>query len=736
MWRTWTIASRPLTGSVLIAAAAVAFLPAVAHAHAAFQDAVPEPGSRLETSPTRIALVFTEPLNHRLTRVTLVDPRSGRRVPTVARFEAGSRLVVRPDQVLPTGPYRVEWHTVSRLDGHALEGSFGFGVRAPPAGAASLEQSPLARDGWLRIALRSLLYLSLLFFGGGVLVSGLLSPRAPGRWLHPRTSGATAVAEQAWARTRAAGWVAVGAAVAVALAETNDAAGGVGPDALRAYLLQTASGVTRVLTVVLLTAAVLVLGRALRAAAVLVIAALLAIALGGHANSASPRALAVGTDWLHLVAGTLWIGGIAQIGAAWLPRIKRLSGDQRRRVIRSVLQPFGRIALPAAVVVAAAGVGNAVIELGRPSELWNSSYGLALATKMTAVALVGLASYLHAMRLRPRLLRAGPTALGGASERRHWRLLGLEPPLGAVVVSVAALLAVFPLPPRQLLERAEAGAEGAPSPRAPRAPSRDELAVAGHAGPWIAAVWAKQKGDGVSGTIQLYDPNLRRPRAKIRVTDAAARTCGPGCATFRTSSGRARLRIFAVSRHRTFAGEVPFRWSTSGNAEAERLARAATATMRALSSARVFERLSGGVGRPVVSQYRLQAPDRYTSTVHSNEVVRTVVIGGRSWTKIDPGGWEQESLGYRFDERGFFPWVGHLRSARLLTPTGGRRESLVEVALADPGGPDASRPPFWFRLSIDRATKRVVRMRMTAPGHFMVQRYFAFNRASGIRRPR
>ena len=68
MWRTWTIASRPLTGSVLIAAAAVAFLPAVAHAHAAFQDAVPEPGSRLETSPTRIALVFTEPLNHRLTR--------------------------------------------------------------------------------------------------------------------------------------------------------------------------------------------------------------------------------------------------------------------------------------------------------------------------------------------------------------------------------------------------------------------------------------------------------------------------------------------------------------------------------------------------------------------------------------------------------------------------------------------------------------------------------------------
>src|SRR5437867_9409475 len=99
MWRTRTIALRPLTGSALIVAAAATFLPTAAHAHAAFQDAVPEPGSRLETSPTRIALVFTEPLNQRLTRVTLVDARSGRRLPTVERFEATSRLVVRPEQV-------------------------------------------------------------------------------------------------------------------------------------------------------------------------------------------------------------------------------------------------------------------------------------------------------------------------------------------------------------------------------------------------------------------------------------------------------------------------------------------------------------------------------------------------------------------------------------------------------------------------------------------------------------
>lgn len=58
--------------------------------------------------------------------------------------------------------------------------------------------------------------------------------------------------------------------------------------------------------------------------------AFLAIALSGHANSAEPRPLAVATDWLHLLAGAVWMGGLAQIVSA---------GRDRRQPLR----PSGRL---------------------------------------------------------------------------------------------------------------------------------------------------------------------------------------------------------------------------------------------------------------------------------------------------------------------------------------------------------------------------------------------------------
>ena len=723
--------ARGAHGLLLVVTVALA-VPGTASGHAAFSDAVPEPGSRLEASPSRVVLAFTEALNRRLTRATLIDARSGEAVAASARFEGGDRLVLRPRGALPSAPYRVVWHTVSRLDGHALEGSFGFGVRtAAPGGEAQLEQSPLARDGWLRVALRGLLYVLTIFFGGGLLVGALLSPATPAGWLRGGAVGqGRDAARRAWRRTCLAGWIAAAAAVAVALVETSDAAGSIGPGAIDAYVLSTASGLARLATVACLAAAALVAARWRRVAAALLVGALLSIAIGGHANSASPRGLAVTSDWLHLVAATVWIGGIAQIVLAWLPRIRSLDSADRHSVMRNVLAPFGRIALPAFAVVVAAGVVNAVIELGRLRELWSSGYGLALATKVALVGVVALASYVHALRLRPRLVSARsdghPTA-----ERRHWRLLGLEPGLGVGVVGVAALLAVFPVPPRQLFERAEAGDESPTGPASLRAPRRGELAVAWHAGPWIAAAWMSRAADGLAGTVRLFSPNLVAPHAAIGVRGAVTTVCGKGCARFRRVQG-AELRLAVATRHRRYDAVLPARWDHGGEREASRLAKAATRVMRRLRTVRVAEHLSGGVGLAVTSRYRLQAPDRYASVVRSVQVNRDVVIGARSWFKSGDGQWRYETLGDRFDARSFFPWVGHLRGARLL----GRFRRRVDVALADPGGADASRPPFWFVLTIDRATMRVVRMRMTAPGHFMTQRYFAFDAPGTIRPPR
>ncbi len=76
-------------------------------------------------------------------------------------------------------------------------------------------------------------------------------------------------------------------------------------------------------------------------------------------------------------------------------------------------------------------------------------------------------------------------------ERHHWRLLGSEPALAGLAVGAGALLAVFPLPPHQLLGRAQAGQQPAPVAASLGPPHAGELAVAEEAGPWIAAAWVR-----------------------------------------------------------------------------------------------------------------------------------------------------------------------------------------------------------------------------------------------------
>lgn len=164
-------------------------------------------------------LRFTEPLDRELTELALVDVATGEEVPASAEAGGEGEVVVRPEGRLDTGAYRVDWHTVSPRDGHALEGSFSFGVRAPAAGGEQgIEQSPLARGGWLRIGARAALYASLFFFAGGALIAAARGRDGEGAaWLVPDAlrpslgragEDAEHRRERLWRRTVDAGWLA------------------------------------------------------------------------------------------------------------------------------------------------------------------------------------------------------------------------------------------------------------------------------------------------------------------------------------------------------------------------------------------------------------------------------------------------------------------------------------------------------------------------------------------------
>ncbi|MDX6670985.1 MAG: copper transport protein [Solirubrobacteraceae bacterium] len=690
-------AARRLALAALCAAGLSGALAPAAFGHAAFAGASPPPGQRVEDSPARVVLSFTEPLRRELSEATLADA-AGQRAPA-AMTVRGREIVLTPDRTLARGAYRVRWRTVSTQDGHPLEGSYGFGVRAAPtAGAGSLQESPLAGGGWVRAAVRGLLYAALLLFAGGLLTRALLGPR----W----RAGAGA-ARRADAVVADSGLAAAALAAVSAVVDTADAAGGLSLDALRSYLLSGTPGLARVALVALVGIAIVLARRAPRAAALAAVAALGCVVASGHANSADPRALAILADWAHLVAGAVWLGGAALIVAAWGPELRR--SETRGAVVRDVLPTFGRVALPAFGAVVAAGTVNALVELGSVSNLWDTAYGRVLLAKVLLVVAAATAAWTHALRGRP-----------------AWRALRAEVALGAGIVMIAGLLVAFPLPPRQL-ESARGGGAGLPAcdPCPLPAPRRDELSVAGQAGSQVVAAWIRRAPGGLTGTIRTLDSQGRPGTGRIAVPAGRARPCGTGCATFAAPPSPV-LRVSAQERDRAYAATLPATWRAQDDGQARRLLDRAQATMRSLRSVREDEEVSSGPGQRAFTRYALRAPDRLAFATGGG--VQTVQIDRTQWLRTPGSPWRRSPVpgGVPFRTRSWFRWTPYARSIHVLA----RRGPLAELALADPA------TPVWLRLTVDTRTGRVLRERLVARARFIDRRFSEFDAPVRIVPPR
>lgn len=723
------MSARALVRGAALAAAltGVALLGAgPAWGHASFLGASPAPGARVGQAPARIVLVFSEPLNVGLSRTALIDARTGDAVPARRVAAGGRRLALAPARPLPRGAYRIDWHTVSDDDGHALEGSFGFGVRARAATASrSIEASPLARGGWARALARALMYAALLLFCGGLLLRAFLRRDAEDSWLAPAgipDAERPAIAARERSLLGDVGLFAAALSAVVAALEAFRAADSISIGALRDFLLSNATGAARVGIPLLCLLAVALLRRRPRAAAVAGLAALACVVLSGHANSAAPRAPALLADWTHLVAGAVWLGGAALIVMTWGPALRRDRGA-RMAVVRHVLPRFGRAALPAFAVVVATGTASALIELDGVDALWRTDYGRILLVKIVLVALIGAAAFGHARRLRPRLLAANPHP-DARDERRHWRLLRTETLLSAAVVAAVGLLVAFPLPPRQLAA-ASGAREAIPACRpCPLPPAQDgELAVAEAGGSDVVGAWIGPLGV----TVRLLDVRGRPAADRVSLGDINPTRCGAGC--FRFATARATVRpslVLTVSqRGRRYRVSLPSRWPSTRGRRARAILDRAERTMRVLDSVRESERVSSGPGTGATTNYRLRAPDRMDYV--TDRGVRGVSIAARQWLRAPGLPWRRNDAagGISFSTRSWFRWSPYAPTVALLRET----DATADLALFDPG------TPVWIRLRVDLHTGRVLRERLIAPARFSTHRWFAFNRPVRIDAP-
>jgi copper transport protein len=388
---------RALAGVVVLVVALLT--PATADAHALLTRSTPEDGASLTAAPRDVRLVFSEGVSARLSWATLLDTR-GRPVAGVHLRPNGSAAlrVVLPE--LTPGAYRLVWRTVAGDDLHATEGSLVFGVGAPASGAVAAPAVSTARAGALESALRTADLAALAAALGSVAILLICIPGATDAATTPslrRASGLT----RRFAAGAAAAALTTGIAVVVQSGRTVGASSA--GELLDRVVLGTSFGqryAARELFVAGLLAFVL-LERPRRRRERLAVAGTLAAGISlaqasaGHATGlGSDVAVATASMALHVLSAALWSGGLATVVVL---AATALRADRPARV--ALLRAFGRVALPATLVLLITGL----YALGRMTPttdaLLRSAYGHVLLVKLAVVGAVALLGAMHALRL-------------------------------------------------------------------------------------------------------------------------------------------------------------------------------------------------------------------------------------------------------------------------------------------------------------------------------------------------
>ena len=156
--------------------------------------------------------------------------------------------------------------------------------------------------------------------------------------------------------------------------------------------------------------------------------AVVAPAFTGHTRAATPEALVVGADMLHLLAGSIWLGGL--VGLALVLRDLADRGD----VGAVVLARFSGLAAGVLVALVVAGSVLAWRIVGSWDALVSTGYGRLLLVKVAfALVAVAIAAW-NRYRLLPALR---------ASTRQRTRRAGADLLVRALVAEASVLVVVL-----------------------------------------------------------------------------------------------------------------------------------------------------------------------------------------------------------------------------------------------------------------------------------------------------
>ncbi len=431
--------SRPLRFAIVIALALTSLAP-VASAHARLLEADPGPNEHVEAAPRELVIRFTERVQREYTRGEVYD-RNGTRADLHEVIFDGSDQIRVPLGNLTDDLYTVKWYSLS-VDTHTTEGAYLFAV-----GSASLVGAPPPTSThhhgegtlplWMESLARAFHYASAAA-AIGMSAFVLLIARNPNvanlRRMFLTLLGITALG-------------AVGAGtVLFAFSQRVDASVGAvtsSPFGSVGSLLTLRAALQVLLSVV---AVALVVSHGKPALLRPLLATLIALGVlttwftsqSSHAAALSEgRITAIGADFLHLIAGSLWIGGVfAFLFLFW---------QESRETLAVWIRRFSPLAMTCVMFIILTGTFASVLHLTHPLDLFAGAYGgMILLKVLLLVPLIALGAFNRYIAKR-RLI-----------EGTEWRSSNLqralmfETGLMAVVLIAAGVLATSAPPSTEM----------------------------------------------------------------------------------------------------------------------------------------------------------------------------------------------------------------------------------------------------------------------------------------------
>jgi copper transport protein len=198
------------------------------------------------------------------------------------------------------------------------------------------------------------------------------------------------------------------------------------------------------------------LGALAAAAAVLIIPG-----ASGHAGQTAPRALALLLDWLHLVSGSLWIGGLFGLIVFW----RSLPAGRRVSALMVVVPRFSNVAFVSVFVLLGSGTWATILHMPLLSAMWTTSYGQVILIKIGLLIAAMALGAVNLVRTKPRLVAArNRPELGAPTAVLLRRLISVEALLITVAIFAAATLSSLAPPAAALAKEGSALAKVGPGP--------------------------------------------------------------------------------------------------------------------------------------------------------------------------------------------------------------------------------------------------------------------------------